>query len=142
MWPAFGRLDARRGIVAVAIFAALVVAIASCSLPSKGPIPPQAYRPDGQIDASLVPDFVPALGRDGEVAGYVPKAYVIGSGGITHMIGAPTGDVAPVYAEDLRTLVGHMVPGKGFVPLGVDPDLVPPIPAQQGPAGGGPIATP
>jgi len=84
MWPAFGRLDARRGIVAVAIFAALVVAITSCSLPSKGPIPPQAYRPDGQIDASLVPDFVPALGGDGEVAGYVPKAYVIGSGGITH----------------------------------------------------------
>ena len=40
----------------------------------------------------------------------------------------------PVYAEDLRTLIGRMVTGKGFVPLGVDPRSVPDFPVQQGPS--------
>ena len=38
----------------------------------------------------------------------------------------------PVYADDLITLVGHMVPGRGFVPLGVDPVDVPPFPSRPG----------
>jgi len=142
MSPVFGRLDPRRGIVAVAIFAVLVATTTAGSLPTKGPIPPQAFRLDGPLDPSLLPDFVPAQGRDGQIAGYVPKAYLLGSPGIGNTTGGPTGDVAPVFAADLRTLVGHMVPDKGFVPLGVDPASVPTIPVQQGPAVAAPAGPP
>jgi hypothetical protein len=109
MSPVFGRLDPRRGIVAVAIFAVLVATTTAGSLPTKGPIPPQAFRLDGPLDPSLLPDFVPAQGRDGQIAGYVPKAYLTGSPAIGNTTGGPTGDVAPVFAADLQTLVGHMV---------------------------------
>jgi hypothetical protein len=40
----------------------------------------------------------------------------------------------PVYDDDLRTVVGQMVPGKGFIPAGVDPQSVPNVPAVAGPA--------
>lgn len=30
-----------------------------------------------------------------------------------------------MYGEDLRTVVGHLYPGRGFVPIGVDPSGVP-----------------
>jgi len=40
----------------------------------------------------------------------------------------------PVYGEDLRTVVGHMVPGKGFIPAGVDPATVSAIPVQVAPS--------
>lgn len=47
----------------------------------------------------------------------------------------------PVYGEDLRTVVGQMVPGKGFVAVGVDPATVPDFPGQVAnasvPAGAG-----
>jgi hypothetical protein len=49
-----------------------------------------------------------------------------------------------VYADDLRTVVGHMVPGRGFVPTGVDPHAVPTKEINVGaatPAAGGAAAT-
>jgi hypothetical protein len=102
--------------------------------PTKGPIPQAAYLANG-IDAALVPDFVPVQGRDGtSVAGYIPKAYLLGSTMPTVTSSPPEGDIAPVYADDLTTLVGHMYPDRGFVPLGVDPNSIPTIPVQQGPA--------
>lgn len=79
---------------------------------------------DGAIDPSAVPDFVSVAGNNG-IVGYVPKAVVL----------EPTGDEAiPVVGEDLQTVVGHLVPGKGFVPLGVDPATVPERPVEQGPS--------
>jgi hypothetical protein len=90
--------------------------------PTKGPIPDNASPPQGgPIYPALVPDFVPALARDGTtIAGYVPKTYLIQSGGV--LPGTPSNppqaSPAPVFAEDLTTLVGHIVPGVGFVPLG------------------------
>jgi hypothetical protein len=90
--------------------------------PTKGPIPDNASPPQGgPIYPALVPDFIPALARDGTtIAGYVPKARLIESGGV--IPGTPSNPPQeppePVYAEDLTTLVGHMVPGVGFVPLG------------------------
>jgi len=90
------------------------------------------------IDAALVPDFVPVWGRDGtSVAGYIPKAYLLGSSMPTVTSSRPEGDIAPVYADDLTTLVGHMYPDRGFVPLGVDPNSIPTIPVQQGPPSSG-----
>jgi hypothetical protein len=104
---------------------------------TKGPIPPAAYLANG-IDAALVPDFVPVQSRDGtSVAGYIPKAYLLGSSMPTVTSSRPEGDIAPVYADDLTTLVGHMYPDRGFVPLGVDPNSIPTIPVQQGPASSG-----
>jgi hypothetical protein len=110
--------------------------------PTKGPIPQAAYLANG-IDAALVPDFVPVQGRDGtSVAGYIPKAYLLGSTMPTVTSSAPEGDIAPVYADDLTTLVGHMYPDRGFVPLGVDPNSIPTIPVQQGPAVSAPTGPP
>ena len=51
-----------------------------------------------------VPDFIPALNQQGEIAGYV-RYCAIHSGG-----------AVPVYADDLQTVVGHMISGRGFVP--------------------------
>jgi hypothetical protein len=101
---------------------------------TKGPIPEAAHLANG-IDATLVPDFVPVWGRDGtSYAGYVPKAYVLGQTMPTVTSSRPEVGVAPVYAADLTTLVGHMYPDRGFVPLGVDPNSIPTTPVQQGPA--------
>jgi hypothetical protein len=58
---------------------------------------------DGKV---MAPDYIAVEGR-GKVAGYEPRSYLL------------LGEVAPVYARDLHTLVGHDYPGVGFVPLGV-----------------------
>ena len=123
-------------LTAVAVLA-LRPSAADPGHPTKGPIPPAAYLANG-IDAALVPDFVPVWGRDGTtVAGYIPKAYLLGPTLPTVTSSRPEGDIAPVYADDLRSLVGHMYPDRGFVPLGVDPNSIPTIPVQQGPPSSG-----
>lgn len=120
--------------VALAVASLLVIATASAAPPTKGPIPDEAWKPGAaELDMSLVPDFVPALGRDGDVAGYVRKEEALGDPP-ARAVGRPTRPDIPVYADDLSTLVGHMVAGKGFVALGVDPDSVPNIPVVQAPA--------
>lgn len=91
---------------------------------TKGPIPPEAVE-NGAFNKALIPDFIPALDRDGNVAGYVARDLAIPDG-------APVNAPIPVFANDLRTIVGHMHPGRGFVPLGTSPDSVPVIPATTG----------
>ena len=89
------------------------------------PSSPYASPPQGgPIYSALVPDFIPALARDGTtIAGYVPKRYLVGP--LDDLPGTPSNPPQqppePVYAEDLTTLVGRMVPGVGFVPLGASP---------------------
>jgi hypothetical protein len=112
--------------VVVAAFGFLIVMTAAAFLaprssaaapghPTKGPIPEAAYLANG-IDGALVPDFVPVWGRDGTtVAGYIPKAYILGPTLPMVTSSRPEGDIAPVYADDLTTLVGHMYPDRGFV---------------------------
>lgn len=91
--------------------------------PTKGPIPLDATPPEGgTMNDALVPDFVSAWDRDGvTIAGYVPKRYIIAGPDLTPG-GSPSNPPQPlpepVYGEDLTTLVGHMVPGVGFVALG------------------------
>jgi hypothetical protein len=107
----------------------VLLLVGGCSpFASKGTMPPPG--PDGDIDASLAPDFIAVAGRDGGIAGYVPKRFLF----LESTTGPPVEPGFPVYAEDLRTLVGHMVAGKGFVPVGVNPRTVPDFPVQQGPS--------
>ncbi len=95
--------------------------------PTKGRIPERASPPEGgEINLALVPDFVGVWGGPtGEtIAGYVPKDLLLNPrsepGGTPEN---PPQDVPmPVYGEDLTTLVGHMVAGVGFVPLGASPN--------------------
>lgn len=79
---------------------------------------------NGVIDPSMVPDFVAVTGRLEGVVGYARKENVLGSSD------APF----PVYGEDLRTVIGTMVPGRGFVPIGVDPQSVPTFEVAVAPA--------
>lgn len=87
---------------------------------TRGPVPESAHRPDGSIDLSQVPDFIPAL--DGEEAvGWISREDAFPLEG-------DRPDPMPVYGEDLRTTIGHVFANIGFVPLGVDPASVSPDP--------------
>lgn len=122
--------EGRKPIVRIALAAVLAGAALAACLPfgSKGTMPPPG--PNGQVDANSAPDFIAVAGRDGSVAGYMRKEALLPPAGV----GSP-GDAAwPVYGEDLRTVVGQMVPGKGFVPAGVDPATIPAIPVQTAPS--------
>jgi hypothetical protein len=117
----------------------VLLLVGGCSpFASKGTMPPPG--PNGEVDASRAPDFIAVAGRDAGVAGYVPKQYLFPEPTMT--VGLLDEPDWPVYADDLRTLIGHMVAGKGFVPLGVDPATVPKIPVQQGPAFSAPLGEP
>jgi hypothetical protein len=116
---------------------------ASTQTPTAGPIPNSAWQSDGKIDLSQVPDFVLALGRSGQgVVGYIPKAQLFPTSSaprneaaspLTGPFSGPTSptaaDIAALYAQsiltvygpDLTTVVGHMYPQVGFVPLGETP---------------------
>ena len=119
------------GVALVAVVLSAPVGIAAGSGPSKGPIPSAALT-GGAIDKSLVPDFIPALDRDGTQAGYVAKDLAIPDG-------RPINVPIPVYGDDLKTIVGHMYPGRGFVGLGASPGSVPTFSVVTG---GEPAAAP
>jgi hypothetical protein len=112
------------GLVVLTVAVVIAAGAANGGPLTKGPIPSQAIQ-NGAFDKALIPDFIPALDRNGQVAGYVAKDLAIADG-------APTDSPIPVYAADLTTLVGHMYSGRGFVPLGTSPDSVPVIPATVG----------
>lgn len=118
------RLRSTGAILVIALIGG--AALAACSpFASKGTMSPPG--PNGAVDASSAPDFIAVAGRDAAIAGYARKQDVLGPGD------APF----PVFGDDLRTVVGQMVPGKGFIPAGVDPNTVPKIPVVVGPAGQG-----
>jgi len=112
------------GVLPALTVVLLTTLVAACSpLASKGTMPPPG--PNGHVDASSAPDFLAVAGRDAGIAGYARKADVLGPGD------APF----PVYGDDLWTVVGQMVPGRGFVPTGVDPAVVPTFAVEVGPSG-------
>jgi hypothetical protein len=100
-------------------------------------VPPPG--PNGEVDASLAPDFIAVAGPDGGIVGYIPKRFLFPEPTTTVDLQEPEW---PVYAEDLRTLIGHMVAGRGFVPLGVDPHSVPTFRVEQGPSSAPPSGEP
>jgi len=79
---------------------------------TRGPIP----TVNGRLDVALAPDFI-RVASSGLAVGYVPKRYILPSGPGTPANGL-VGEIAPVYGPDLKTLVGHMYPGIGYVALG------------------------
>lgn len=101
------------------------VAVIAAAAPSKGPLPDAAVTKDGEILIEQAPDYISVLDQRGEIAGFVKRDLVLGDG---------DDEVWPVYAEDLKTLVGHMVAGKGYVALGVDPGTVPDFQSESGAA--------
>jgi hypothetical protein len=107
------------------LIAVLLVSV-SCSMASRGTMPPA--RPNGVVDASHVPDFIAYVGQTDHIIGWVPKEYLLEA---THGDGP-----IPVYAGDLRTLIGHDFPGKGFVPLGRDPAAATDAPFVVAPSAG------
>ncbi len=81
--------------------------------PTKGPVPSTA---NGSLDIKKAPDYV-SVTSGGRIVGYVPRAYILPSP-VDTPANQRIGEVAPVYGPNLKTLVGHMYPGVGFVPLG------------------------
>ena len=112
-----------RGVtVSVAIGLAVAGgASAAAFLPSKGPVPSSS---NGSIDWGKVPDFI-SVESDGKPVGYAPRGYVIGNPPGTAQSTDLGNGAVPVYAKDLKTLIGHVYPGVGYVPLGESPWSVP-----------------
>jgi|SRR5579863_4022218 hypothetical protein len=114
-------LSGTAALGAIAVSGVLGGAGAAAGGPSVGRIPNSAFA-GGHLNAALVPAYVPALNQQGSVVGYVRKVDILppsqdANGFITGPAPASTGPV-PVYASTLSKVVGHMVPGVGFVPLG------------------------
>ncbi len=100
--------------------------------PSKGAMPPTPPV-GGSVDDSGAPDFIAVAAPTGGIAGYVSRAMLDAPGPVNGFVGqAPD---LPVYADDLRTLVGYSVAGRGFVPLGSEPGTVATLPVRVAPSG-------
>jgi hypothetical protein len=125
-----------RSVNMAVVLAILLLASSACGLGvSRGTMPPADAN--GEVDPSAVPDFIAYAGRADRIIGWVPKSYLLDPG--QHCRGLQC-DPIPVYADDLVTLIGHDVPGRGFVPLGVDPAVVPEQPVLVGPSLGAPAS--
>lgn len=107
----------------VVVLAALVAVLAAATSafdstptePTFGPIPPDAWDANNELDYSKVPMYVPVYGQDGEYAGYVPSALLAGPNPV------PDGPLPVSSLDKSGTLLGHFWPEIGFVPLGEDP---------------------
>jgi hypothetical protein len=123
-------------VLAIGLTAGAAATVAAgTSEPSKGRIPDAAWLDNGAIDLSIVPDYISQLGPDGEIVGYVSRSVIVDpTGGQRDALGRPEAATWPVYADDLSTVVGYVVPGKGFVAQGVDPASIKDIPVTVAPA--------
>jgi hypothetical protein len=83
--------------------------------PTKGAMP---YDPPRGPAYKNIPDYV-SVYVNSTTIGYTPKAYISAPNGATNT--PLLGRVAPVYAANLTTLLGHEYPGIGFVALGHSP---------------------
>jgi hypothetical protein len=82
---------------------------------TRGPVPVSA---NGSLNFKLAPDFVSVVGSHGKIVGYAPRDDVVPPTGDTSIRATSSSVIIPVYGADLTTLVGHIYPGVGFVPLG------------------------
>ncbi|MDQ3690321.1 MAG: hypothetical protein M3406_09870, partial [Chloroflexota bacterium] len=85
---------------------------------TRGPVPDSARLPDGSVDHSQIPDFIPAADGDRNV-GWIWSADVLPADGDERV------EIITVYADDLMTVVGRMFPAVGFVPLGSEDEVLP-----------------
>lgn len=106
-------------VTAIALSVSVGGGLAIAASLIKGPVP---IGPNGALELNHAPEFV-AVTSGGKVVGYVPRAYLVG---LSHgPIDEKLGSVAPVYGSNLTTVVGHMYPGIGYVPDGVNPTSLP-----------------
>jgi hypothetical protein len=106
----------------IAIGIGLVVAgsaTAGVFIPSKGPVPAAVH---GRLPWNLVPDYVSVSGSNEKVVGYAPRADLLLPPSFVGPVPSGFGSTPiPVYSSNLTTLVGHLYPGIGYVPLGPSP---------------------
>jgi hypothetical protein len=99
-------------------------------LPTKGNLPQNyAVSPNGSIDYKTIPGFI-SVTKNHKTVGYVPSRDVFG---IANALDGGGLRIVPVYARDLKTLVGHVYPFEGFVPLGKEPPTCNPEKAPRCP---------
>ena len=122
-------------LAAIFALAGTATVMAASTGPTKGPIPDAAWGYAGSLNLTLVPDYIPASDRAGNEIGYVSRdALIDPSGGQRDQAGRPVTAVWPVFAADLKMVVGHMVPNKGFVRVGADPASAPSVSVSFAPA--------
>jgi hypothetical protein len=76
----------------------------------EGPIPMGDFD-GGTLNISTLPKYI-SVASHGEIVGYVAASAIIVTGGEP----VPSVTPVPVYNGALSEIVGHMVPGDGFVP--------------------------
>jgi len=106
-------------LVAVIGLTTNVFGLASSSGPTKGGMP-SGYGPG--FAYSKIPDYL-AVSISSNETGYTPKAYIVSPSGSSN--NPLDGRIAPIYASDLTTLLGHLYPGVGYVRLGTSPWSLP-----------------
>ncbi len=74
---------------------------------------------------TLTPDYIAIINPDGTVAGYARAVDLYPTVDEPSLLDTPEG--VPVYAADGTTVVGHITREKGYLPIGVNPDDVPPV---------------
>ena len=122
----------------------LAPATASAHLKSAGLYMVTESERSATVPSGRIMDVVPSAGQSVQVAQDVVVVVSVGPDGMpsapSTAYRAPTAAdmaaqnaklVVPVYAADLRTLVGHMYPNKGFVPIGTSPAGVPDFPTSH-----------
>lgn len=82
-------------------------AAAAVYLPSRGPLGPAERSRVSRIGN---PAFIDVVGPGRKVLGYTPRSYVVRGTAATRAI--------PVYGQNLKSVVGHLYTGRGFVPAG------------------------
>jgi hypothetical protein len=76
----------------------------------EGPIPAADFN-GGPLTLASLPKYV-SVASHGEIVGYVAASSIVTTPGVPVPALTPT----PVYNSALTAVVGHMVPGDGFVP--------------------------
>jgi hypothetical protein len=102
-------------LIVVIGFATNGFGLLSVSGPTKGGMP---YNPGRNVPYNKIPDYLSVYIGPNEV-GYTPKAYLSAPEGSDN--DSLLGRIAPIFASNLTTLLGHEYPGIGFVRLGTSP---------------------
>ncbi len=112
------------GAVAVVLVVITLTGSDAGGGPTFGTIPKAVFEAGAPADPADLPDYISVVGSGDDVLGYIPAAYAFPL--IGHEEESTSDDPIPVVDTRL-ILIGHMVAGRGFVPLGTDVSDVPTI---------------
>jgi hypothetical protein len=118
------------GVLSATAVIALVLVIAlpsqSADRPSFGTIPDFVFAQGMPVHESVLSDYIGVADPNGPgIIGYIKASYAWPVIGAEDEFGSE--DARPVVDRDLN-VIGHMVPAKGFVPLGTSFEDAPAIP--------------